>query len=153
METGEDEVLVVDCRGNMQTGCLGGMLMTALATNGAAGLVVDGCVRDLPEAIGLADELPVFVRGGTPHNAGHYEMYPWSFQEPVGCGGALVLPNDVIVGDDDGVVVVPPNLIEQVIEYLLRQTFLSLSPFSTDLFGGAGTATAARRERSLSGSA
>ena len=50
METGEDEVLVVDCRGNMQTGCLGGMLMTALATNGAAGLVVDGCVRDLPEA-------------------------------------------------------------------------------------------------------
>ena len=84
METGEDEVLVVDCRGNMQTGCLGGMLMTALATNGAAGLVVDGCVRDLPEAIGLADELPVFVRGGTPHNAGHYEMYPWSFQEPVG---------------------------------------------------------------------
>ena len=76
METGEDEVLVVDCRGNMQTGCLGGMLMTALATNGAAGLVVDGCVRDLPEAIGLADELPVFVRGGTPHNAGHYEMYP-----------------------------------------------------------------------------
>ena len=41
----------------------------------------------------------------------------------MGCGGALVLPNDVIVGDDDGIVVVPPNLIEQVIEYLLRKYF------------------------------
>ena len=49
----EDDVIVVDCRGNMQTGCLGGMLMTALATKGCAGLVVDGCVRDLPEAMEL----------------------------------------------------------------------------------------------------
>ena len=41
----------------------------------------------------------------------------------MGCGGALVLPNDVIVGDDDGIVVVPPNLIEQVIEYLSAKQF------------------------------
>jgi regulator of RNase E activity RraA len=48
----------------MQTGCLGGMLMTALATKGCAGLVVDGCVRDLPEAMELgpnATNLPQFL--------------------------------------------------------------------------------------------
>ena len=84
MASGRDDVVVVDCRGNMQTGCLGGMLMTALATKDCAGLVVDGCVRDLPEAMKLGREtdFPVFVKGGTPHNAGHYEMYPWSFNEP-----------------------------------------------------------------------
>ena len=44
------DVLVVDCRGNLQTGCLGGMLMTAIQAKGAQGLIVDGCIRDLPEA-------------------------------------------------------------------------------------------------------
>ena len=112
----EDDVLVVDCRGNMQTGCLGGMLMTALRTNGAAGLVVDGCVRDLPEAIDLSP-FPIFVLGGTPHNAGHFEMYPMSYMEPIGVGGSLVLPGDIIIGDDDGVVVCPPHVITEVAEY------------------------------------
>ncbi len=111
----DGDVLVVDARGNMQTGCLGEMLMTAIHAKGARGLVVDGCVRDLPLAREIG--LPLFLRGGTPHNAGHFEMYPWDYNVPVACGGALVFPGDIIVGDDDGVVVVPPKLADQVIEY------------------------------------
>jgi len=109
------DVLVVDARGNMQTGCLGDMLMTAIYAKGAKGLVVDGCVRDTPHAKKLG--LPLFLRGATPHNASHFEMYPWDYNEPIGCGGVLVMPGDIIVGDDDGVVVVPPKVAPKVIEY------------------------------------
>jgi len=113
--TQKGDVLVVDARGNMETGCLGGMLMTAIHAKGARGLVVDGCVRDTPEARELG--LPLFLRGATPHNAGHFEMYPWDYNVTIGCGGVLVRPGDIIVGDDDGVVVVPPKVAPQVIEY------------------------------------
>ena len=115
MAVQEGDVLVVDARGNMQTGCLGDMLMTAISAKGANGLVVDGCVRDTPHAKKLG--LPLFLRGATPHNAGHFEMYPWDYNEPIGCGGVLVMPGDIIVGDDDGVVVVPPKVAPKVIEY------------------------------------
>jgi len=111
----DGDVLVIDARGNMQTGCLGDMLMTAIHAKGAKGLVVDGCVRDTPHAKKLG--LPLFLRGATPHNAGHFEMYPWDYNVPIGCGGVLVMPGDIIVGDDDGVVVVPPKLAPAVIEY------------------------------------
>ena len=109
------EVLVVDARGNMETGCLGDMMMTGIHAKGVKGLVVDGCVRDTPHAKKLG--LPLFLRGATPHNAGHYEMYPWDYYVPIGCGGVLVMPGDIIVGDDDGVVVVPPKVAPEVIEY------------------------------------
>jgi len=115
MAVQEGDVLVVDARGNMQTGCLGDMLMTAISAKDANGLVVDGCVRDTPHAKKLG--LPLFLKGATPHNAGHFEMYPWDYNEPIGCGGVLVMPGDIIVGDDDGVVVVPPKVAPKVIEY------------------------------------
>ena len=111
----EGDVLVVDSRGNMQTGCLGDMLMTAIHAKGCGGLVVDGCVRDTPGAKKLG--LPLFLKGATPHNAGHYEMYPWNYNVPIGCGGVMIMPGDIIVGDDDGVVVVPPKVAPQIIEY------------------------------------
>jgi len=109
------DVLVVDARGNMQTGCLGEMLMTGIHAKGAKGLVVDGCVRDFPGAKSIG--LPLFLRGVTPHNASHWEMYPWDHNVPIGCGGVLVMPGDIIVADDDGVVVVPPKLAPELIEY------------------------------------
>ncbi len=115
MAVQDGDVLVVDARGNAQTGCLGDMLMTSIQARGAKGLVVDGCVRDTPHAKKLG--LPLFLKGATPHNASHFEMYPWAYNEPIGCGGVLVLPGDIIVADDDGVVVVPPKTAPEVITY------------------------------------
>ena len=111
----EGDVLVVDARANLQTGCLGEMLMTGIHAKGVKGLVVDGCVRDTPQAKEIG--LPLFLRGATPHNATHFEMYPWSYNIPIGCGDVLVLPGDIVVGDDDGVVVVPAKVAPQVIEF------------------------------------
>ena len=62
--TQDGDVLVVDARGNMQTGCLGAMLMTSIHAKGTRGLVVDGCIRDLPEARDLG--LPLFLREPRP---------------------------------------------------------------------------------------
>ena len=111
----DGDVLVVDARANMQTGCLGELLITGIYAKGVKGLVVDGCIRDTPHARHIG--LPLFIRGGTPHNASHFEMYPWAYNTAIGCGGVLVLPGDIIVGDDDGVVVIPPKVAPEIIEY------------------------------------
>jgi regulator of RNase E activity RraA len=111
----DGDVLVVDARANMESGCLGEMLMTAIQAKGARGLVVDGCIRDMPQARELG--LPLFLRGATPYSSGHFDMFPWDYNVPVGCGGVLVMPGDIIVADDDGVVVVPPKVAAEVIEY------------------------------------
>ena len=116
---GDGEVLVVDARGDVETGCLGEMLMTGIRAKGCKGLVVDGAVRDYPLAKEIG--LPLFLKSKTPHNASHFNMYPWDYNIPIGCGGILIMPGDIIVGDDDGVVVVPPNVAPEVIEYCERR--------------------------------
>jgi regulator of RNase E activity RraA len=109
----DGDILVVDARGNLQTGCLGEMLMTGVQARGGRGVVVDGCLRDLPEAKKLG--LPLFARGGTPCNASFFEMYPWDYNEPIGCGNVLVFPGDIVVADDDGVVVVPLKVAPELV--------------------------------------
>ena len=90
-------------------------IATTLYVKGVQGLVVDGCVRDTPHAKNIG--LPLFLKGATPHNASHYDLYPWDYNIPIGGGGILVIPGDIIVGDDDGVVVVPPKVAEEVLKY------------------------------------
>jgi regulator of RNase E activity RraA len=114
MSIQEGDVLVVDARGNMQTGCLGEMLMTGVQARGGRGVVVDGCLRDTTEGKQLG--LPLFARGATPCNAGFFELYPWDYNQPIGCGNVLVLPGDLIVADDDGIVVVPPKIAPKLAE-------------------------------------
>lgn len=111
----DGDVLVIDARGNMEAGCLGEMLLTALKAKGARGVVVDGCIRDMPQAREMG--VPLFVKGATPLSSTHFDMYPWDYDVPIGCGGVLVMPGDIIVADDDGVVVVPPKVAPQVIKY------------------------------------
>lgn len=114
MAVEEGNILVIDAHGNMQTGCLGEMLMTGVHARGGRGVVVDGCLRDLPEARKLG--LPLFAKGSTPCNASFFEMYPWDFNQPIGCGNVLVFPGDLIVADDDGVVVVPIKIAPELVE-------------------------------------
>jgi 4-hydroxy-4-methyl-2-oxoglutarate aldolase len=97
------DVLVVDYKGFLEAGPFGDVLATACLAAGIVGLVIDGCVRDGPTLREM--QFPVFARGlnmkGTAKNA------VGAVGVPIVCAGVPVSPGDVVVGDDDGVVVVP----------------------------------------------
>ena len=106
------DVLVIAARGGM-TSAVWGHVMTAAARKiGLAGVVVDGCVRDAEE--NRADMLPIFCRGVCP--GGPHKGWPCNLNVPVSCAGVPVLPGDIVVGDDDGVVVVPQLRAIEVLE-------------------------------------
>lgn len=101
---GPGQVLVVDARGEIGAGILGGILALRIAKRGAAGIVTDGAVRDTAGCRTIS--IPIYAAGAHPlqHTAVHVAA---DEQLPIQCGGVLVIPGDVIVGDDDGVVVLP----------------------------------------------
>lgn len=104
-------VLVIDCRGEKRVASGGGILTTRLKVRGAAGLVSDGPVRDSGQ-IGKMD-FPVYCSGGSaPLNLIHHHAI--DLNVPIGCGGVAVYPGDVVVGDDEGVVIVPAHLAEEI---------------------------------------
>jgi 2-keto-4-pentenoate hydratase/2-oxohepta-3-ene-1,7-dioic acid hydratase in catechol pathway/regulator of RNase E activity RraA len=114
----EGEVIVIEARGERGSGTVGDVLALRALTRGAAGVVTDGGVRDFATVAELG--LPVFSQGPHPAVLGRKHV-PWDVDVTVACGGASVQPGDVIVGDDDGVVVIPPALAEQVADAALAQ--------------------------------
>jgi regulator of RNase E activity RraA len=104
-------VLVIDMLGDTTCGGLGDVMVAALAVRGVAALVTDGAMRD-GEAI-AAGSLPVFCNGVNPAPSNR-ALLAAGVQEMIGCGGVLVVPGDIVVGDSDGVVVVPRHLVAQV---------------------------------------
>jgi regulator of RNase E activity RraA len=104
-------VLVCDARGVTDSGTIGDILLLRLAHRGVAGVVADGAVRDVVacRAVGL----PVFCTGAAAP-ASPSAHVPADLQVPVACGGVAVFPGDVVVGDADGVVVVPAALAAEV---------------------------------------
>jgi RraA family protein len=109
------DVLVIDASSSMMTAVLGDLVSTKARHRGIAGVVVDGLVRDLDGILALGD-LPVFARGSTP--LGPLHRGPGEVNYPVSVGGIVVNPGDVIVGDADGVVVVPQESAEALLERL-----------------------------------
>ncbi|MFI7100605.1 fumarylacetoacetate hydrolase family protein [Streptomyces sp. NPDC050161] len=105
-------VLVMDARRDTSAGTLGDILALRALKRGAAGVVTDGGLRD--SAAVAATGLPVFHGGAHPSVLGRRHV-PWDTGVPVACGGALVQPGDLLAGDDDGVVVVPPDLADELI--------------------------------------
>lgn len=104
-------VLVIDGRGERDTALWGGITTCAARVKGLAGVVVDGAIRDSAEI--ASDPLPVFARSVVP-NAGGAE-YPGDLQVPVHCGRLPVHPGDWVIGDDDGVVVVPARKVVETL--------------------------------------
>jgi regulator of RNase E activity RraA len=104
-------VLVIDCRGETQAAGAGAILMARLQARGAAGFVCDGGVRDLAAAAAVG--LPVYCAGpaAPPNVTRHHAL---DMDRPIACGGVAVFPGDVIVGDRDGVVVLPAAIAEEV---------------------------------------
>lgn len=108
---GQDEVLVIDARGDIRGATLGNILATRLKVRGAAGVVTDGAVRDTPAF--RAIELPVYIKA--PHAATSFTIHhPVEMNVPIGCAGVLILPGDIIVGDAEGVVAIPAQVAESV---------------------------------------
>lgn len=115
---GAGEVIVIEARGERGSGTLGDVLALRAEARGAAGIVTDGGVRDSAAVAGIG--IPVFGQGGHPAVLGRKHV-PWESDIAVACGGATVLPGDVIVGDDDGVIVIPADMAEEVVDAALLQ--------------------------------
>lgn len=115
---GDGEVLVIEARGEAGAGTLGDVLALRAKTRGAAGVVTDGAVRDYDavRAVGM----PVYAKSAHPAVLGRKHV-PWDFDLTVACGGVTVQPGDIIVGDRDGVVVIPPALAEEVVDATLAK--------------------------------
>ncbi|KAB1862119.1 fumarylacetoacetate hydrolase family protein [Microbacterium algeriense] len=107
----DGEVIVIEARGDATTGTLGDILALRAKTRGAAGVVTDGGVRDFEAVAEIG--LPVFSQGAHPSVLGRKHV-PWDVDVTISCGGATVQPGDIIVGDSDGVIVIPPALAAEV---------------------------------------
>ena len=105
-------VVIVDAMGITDAGIFGDILCSRMQKRGVAGLVTDGVVRDGAGVLGSG--LPVWCQGvAAPPSVAGLTFVDW--QEPVGCGGVAVFPNDVIVVDGDGAVVIPARLLDVVL--------------------------------------
>jgi len=105
-------VIVCDGRGDMSTALWGEMIHSAAAYRGVTAVVIDGCVRDI-EALAKS-AVPVWARGRVP--AGPHKGWGGAINVPIQCGGCVVNANDVVLGDGDGVMIVPRALVPRVID-------------------------------------
>ena len=106
-----DCIAVADAMGVTDAGIFGDILCARMKMRGVAGLVTDGAVRDVAGVPGT--KLPVWCRGGAaPPSVAALTFVAW--QEPIACGGVAVFPDDVIVVDDDGAVLIPQKLLDEV---------------------------------------
>ena len=127
------DIVVVDARGDMTSGVFGDMMLTYFKGKGGAGVIVDGCLRDYPNIKRL--DLGIWVRGFTPNFHTQTNIVPFAVNEPVACGGVLVMPGDIIVADDDGAVVVPVAMAEEMLVHASQHH--DWEEFSRErLFGG-----------------
>ncbi len=114
----EGEVIVIEARGETGSGTLGDVLAISAHARGAAGIITDGGVRDFDAVAAVG--LPVFSNGAHPAVLGRKHV-PWDHDVTIGCGGTTVQPGDIVVGDRDGVIVIPPDLVEEVVDATLAQ--------------------------------
>lgn len=114
-------IAVVDAMGVQDAGIFGDILCARMHKRGVTALVSDGVVRDLDGV--LATGLPVWCQGAAaPASVAGLTFVAW--QEPVGCGGVAVFPNDVVVVDNDGAVLIPQALLDEVVAAAVEQELL-----------------------------
>ena len=109
------DVVVLDGRGATSEGLFGDLLTLRIQEMGAAGLASDMCIRDMPKM--RERTIPIFALGSASPGGTCYNV---DYNVPIGCAGALVIPGDIMVGNDDGVVVVPQALADQVCEVAIE---------------------------------
>jgi regulator of RNase E activity RraA len=111
-------IAVVDAMGVTDAGIFGDILCARMAKKGVAALITDGVVRDVAGVLGTG--LPVWCQGAAaPPSVAGLTFVDW--QQPIACGGVAVYPDDVIVVDDDGAVLIPAALVEAVLALAVEQ--------------------------------
>ncbi|MET0962957.1 MAG: ribonuclease activity regulator RraA [Noviherbaspirillum sp.] len=111
-------IAVVDAMGVVDAGIFGDILCARMQKRGVAALVTDGVVRDVAGVLGT--DLPVWCQGtAAPPSVAGLTFVGW--QEPVGCGGVAVFPNDVVVVDTDGAVLIPTAMLAEVVAASVEQ--------------------------------
>lgn len=111
------DILAVEAHGDGHTGTMGEMLITYFKGRGGAGIVVDGCVRDWPHIKEIGT--PLWTRGFTPNYASQGDFLAWAYNVPISMSRVLVIPGDIMIADDDGVVIIPQAMAEMVLEHTL----------------------------------
>ena len=112
-------VLVMDCRGDASVASAGSILVTRMMVRGAAGVVSDGGLRDSPEIAKLP--FPAYCQGGSaPTNL--IKHHAVDLNVPIACGEVPVFPGDILVGDGEGVAVIPANIADAVADEAFEQT-------------------------------
>ncbi len=115
----EGYVMVIDSRKDARAASAGSILISRLMVRGAAGIVTDGGFRDAPVIAGL--DIPAYHnRPSAPTNLTHHQAI--DINVPIGCGDAPVFPGDLILGDDEGVIVVPAYLAEEIADEAKEMT-------------------------------
>ena len=111
-------VLVMDCRGDATAASAGSILLTRMMVRGVGGVVTDGGMRDSDDIAGFA--LPTYCgsRSAPTNLTKHHAV---DINVPIGCGTVPVFPGDIIVGDGDGVMVIPAEIAAEVAEQAVQQ--------------------------------
>jgi regulator of RNase E activity RraA len=105
-------IAVADAMGVTDAGIFGDILCARMKKKGVAGLITDGVVRDMAGVLGT--NLPVWCSGAAaPPSVAGLTFVAW--QQPIGCGGVAVFPDDLVVVDDDGEVLIPQKLVDDVV--------------------------------------
>ena len=115
------QALIVDSRNDPRAASAGEILVTRLAKRGGVAFITDGAVRDSYEMDSIG--IPVYTAGVTA-NTNLIHHHAVDFQVPIGCAGVAVFPGDVLVGDAEGVLVVPKEIAEEVAAASLEQHHL-----------------------------
>ena len=99
------DILVVDAQGDLSNSIMGELMVLWAKKRGLGGFVIDGAIRDLSALKNM--DIPIYAAGITP--AGPYKDGPGEINVPVSCGGVVIQPGDILVGDEDGLVVIRPE--------------------------------------------
>jgi len=140
------EVLVIEARGDPTAGTIGDILGLRAQVRGAAGIVTDGALRDSVALAGL--DIPVYHAAVHPAVLGRRHV-PWETGVTVACAGVTIQPGDILVGDADGVVVLPPGIAAEVLaearEQERQEEFIASRVALGDPLDGLHPLSAARR--------
>jgi regulator of RNase E activity RraA len=112
------DVLAVQAFGDLNTGCMGEMLVTYFKGRGGAGIVVDGSIRDWPRVKEIGT--PLWTAGFTPNYASQGPLLPWAYNVPIALNRVLAIPGDIMIADDDGAVIVPAAMAAVVAEHTIK---------------------------------